>query len=71
MYVSGYVDMMVSMHVIRLDTESVEVDEDGRIIIKNPDLFFEDWLADWQAGTGEMMGCNEEKVSLTEEDGYE
>lgn len=64
MLVSGTADLVVSIHAIKLETDAVEVDEYGDIIINDPDKFFDDWMKDFDDGCGELPGVVDEKVNL-------
>ena len=56
--------MSVSMNVIGLETDAVEVNEYGRFIITDPDQFFLDWSNDWEQGIGELLGASDESIDL-------
>ena len=64
MIVNGRVTMSVSMNVIGLETDAVEVNEYGRFIITDPDQFFLDWSNDWEQGIGELLGASDESIDL-------
>lgn len=66
--VSGEVEMKVYLHVINLKTDSVSVDEYGNIFIEDPDKFFDDWIEEWNAGEGELLGVCDERVNLEKEE---
>ena len=68
MVVSGRVNMSISMNVIRLETDAVEVGRFGDLVITDPDRFFMDWVDDWNVGNGELMGASDECVDLEEHD---
>ena len=62
--VFGRVTISLSLNVIGLETDAVEIDEYGNVIIDDPDQFFLDWSADWEQGIGELLGANDEDVDL-------
>ena len=68
MIVNGYVRMSVSLNVIDLETDAVEVNEHGRVFITNPDKFFEDWVDEWCRGNGELSGASSGTVELDVEE---
>ncbi len=68
MIVNGTVTMSVTLNVIDLHTDAVEVDEYGRVRITNPDRFFVDWSEDWDQGIGELLGASDESVNLDADD---
>jgi hypothetical protein len=68
MVVSGRVDISLRLNVIDLETDAVEKDEYGRVIITDPDQFFVDWSEDWERGIGELLGATDEDVYLEAED---
>lgn len=59
MKVSGNVDLIVSLHVMGLETDAACVNRYGRVVITDTDQFFDDWMEDWNNGCGELMGVCE------------
>ncbi len=59
MTVKGHVTMNITMNVIDLDTDAVEVNGNGQAIITDPDQFFMDWVDEWTAGVGELLGASD------------
>lgn len=64
MIVNGHVTMSITMNVIGLETEAVEVDEHGNVTITDPDQFFMDWVDEWNAGNGELLGASDNSGEL-------
>lgn len=64
MIVSGRVEISLRLNVINLETDAVEVDKYGDVIITDPDTFFVDWSNDWEHGIGELLGATDEDVKL-------
>ena len=64
MIVKGRVEISLRLNVINLETDAVEVDKYGDVIITDPDEFFVDWSNDWEKGIGELLGATDEDVSL-------
>lgn len=64
MIVNGHVTMSITMNVIGLETESVEADECGNVTITDPDQFFMDWVDEWNAGNGELLGASDNNGEL-------
>ena len=62
--VFGRVTISLSLNVIGLETDAVEIDEYGNVIITDPDQFFLDWSDDWEQGIGELLGATDEDVDL-------
>ena len=62
--VKGRVQLTAYMNVINLETDAVKVDEDGNVVIKDTDQFFEDWVTGWLEGQGELLWTSEETVDL-------
>ncbi|MBO6272770.1 hypothetical protein J6O48_08335 [bacterium] len=56
--------MSVSLNVINLETDAVELNRYGKVSITNPDQFFEDWVDDWCSGRGELTGASDSSVDL-------
>lgn len=64
MIVDGYVKMSITMNVIGLETDAVEVNRYGRVAIIDPDQFFMDWCDEWENGNGELSGASDLTVEL-------
>jgi hypothetical protein len=64
MIVDGRVTISLSLNVIALETDAVEVDEYGRVVINDPETFFVDWSDEWEKGTGELLGASDHEVDL-------
>lgn len=64
MVISGYAKMSVSMNVIGMETDAVEVNRFGKLVITDPEQFFADWVDQWNSGNGELMGASEIDVDL-------
>ena len=64
MMVSGYAKLSISMNVIGMETDAVKVNKFGNIVITDPEQFFADWIDQWNAGNGELMGASELDVDL-------
>ena len=64
MKVNGHVTLSVSLNVIGLETEAVSVNENGELMITDPDQFFMDWVEEWDQGNGELLGASEDSVEL-------
>ncbi len=64
MEVYGRVTISLSLNVIGLETDAVEVDEYGRVVINDPDTFFVDWSNNWEKGIGELLGASDQDVEL-------
>ena len=64
MTVYGRVTISLSLNVIGLETDAVEKDDYGNVIITDPDQFFIDWSDDWEKGIGELLGASDEDVDL-------
>jgi len=64
MIVNGRVEMSISMNVIDLETDAVEIDSYGKLRINNPDQFFIDWVDAWSGGMGELLGASDEDVDI-------
>lgn len=64
MKVEGFVKLTISLNVC-VDTEAVSENQYGEIKITDPDTFFNDWLEEWEDGTGELMGVSEEETDLS------
>lgn len=64
MTVYGRVTISLSLNVIGLETDAVEIDEYGRVVINDPDTFFMDWSNDWEKGIGELLGASDQDVDL-------
>ena len=64
MTVNGRVTISLSLNVIGLETDAVEKDDYGDVIITDPDQFFIDWSNDWERGIGELLGATDEDVDL-------
>lgn len=62
--VFGRVTISLSLNVIGLETDAVEIDEYGNVTIDDPDQFFIDWSNDWEQGIGELLGATDEDVDL-------
>jgi hypothetical protein len=62
--VFGIVTISLRLNVIGLETDAVEIDEYGNVIITDPDQFFLDWSADWERGIGELLGATDEDVDM-------
>jgi hypothetical protein len=71
MTVNGRVTISLSLNVIGLETDAVEKDDCGDVIITDPDQFFIDWSNDWEKGIGELLGASDEDVSLEAEEDEE
>ena len=68
MIVDGYVRMSVSLNVVDLETDSVEIDKYGRPIVIDPEQFFADWVDEWCKGNGELYGASDMYIELDVEE---
>jgi len=64
MIVYGRVTINLSLNVIDLETDAVEIDKHGNVVINDPETFFVDWSNEWEKGTGELLGASDHDVDL-------
>lgn len=64
MIVDGWVKMSITISVIGLKTDAVEIDRHGHVAITDPDQFFMDWDDEWNVGNGELLGASDMSVDL-------
>ena len=68
MIVNGYVTMSITINVIGLETDAVELNKYGEAVITDPDQFFVEWVDEFSVGNGELLGASSDSGKLEVED---
>lgn len=71
MIVNGTVEMVVTLNVYDLETDSVYETTNGRIVIEDADQFFADWIEGWVEGTGELLSSYDKNTDLEREEDWD